>query len=585
MEGNGLFELGNTDGLSSSSHGHGWQKVTNFKKQRREMRSKKPAAVAQPEIGKGKPSSDSTVFQALEEAAENRRVHREAMLAAGIAAPIELLPSDNESDGEEGHHTETTGIANGNVKKSKPKKPKKAKVSVAEAASGIDASELSAFLAEISDSFSSLPDVQLMRCADYFARAFSQVSHFQFGWAKILKDYSVEKAVEIPLCYLPENVSKIVSNWLSSMPAGAVSDFVLWALNDVINDMQIQNSSQKGSKVAVHSIPSKTKVAVLVLLAIVLRRRPDVLLQKAAVLRSSAQYQGQEKLAMMAWAYGQAAQGDVVVGMMLWVQNLLPMSVGKFGTPVSRDIALQFIESFVVSNIKKARPFLLNRVSQKGERLVPPVAFDAVMHAAFPSDTARTKATERFLEIYPLVKELALGGSQRSKSMNPVAQQLLPYSLVAASEDVSALSYEACDIFIWCLSQTSDCYKQWERLHLDNLKGSIQILNFLCCEWKDNVIRLTPVDSLKRTLQLLREKHSKMLEQVKGDAGLELLLKSADRHCKALLKKMSWAGACFKAMVTVITGVGMAYGLYMLNPNVNQWRWDSKLLLSKSVYF
>lgn len=45
-------------------------------------------------------------------------------------------------------------------------------------------------------------------------------------------------------------------------------------------------------------------------------------------------------------AFLQAAQGDLVIGMSLWVQNLLPLAVGKSSTPVSRDTALQFIERY-----------------------------------------------------------------------------------------------------------------------------------------------------------------------------------------------------------------------------------------------
>lgn len=41
---------------------------------------------------------------------------------------------------------------------------------------------------------------------------------------------------------------------------------------------------------------------------------------------------------------GQAAQGDLVVGMHMWVQNLLPLAVGKSSTPALRDTTLQFIE-------------------------------------------------------------------------------------------------------------------------------------------------------------------------------------------------------------------------------------------------
>lgn len=47
------------------------------------------------------------------------------------------------------------------------------------------------------------------------------------------------------------------------------------------------------------------QVGVLAVLAILLRKRPEALLLKAAVLRTNPLFQGQDKLVMLAWAYGQ----------------------------------------------------------------------------------------------------------------------------------------------------------------------------------------------------------------------------------------------------------------------------------------
>jgi hypothetical protein len=49
------------------------------------------------------------------------------------------------------------------------------------------------------ESFASVPDVQLMRCADYFARAFVTVTSSQFAWNKILRESSIAKTIEVSL--------------------------------------------------------------------------------------------------------------------------------------------------------------------------------------------------------------------------------------------------------------------------------------------------------------------------------------------------------------------------------------------------
>jgi hypothetical protein len=52
------------------------------------------------------------------------------------------------------------------------------------------------------ESFASVPDVQLLRCADYFGRAFSAVTAAQFGWNKILRETPLAKTVEVVYRFL-----------------------------------------------------------------------------------------------------------------------------------------------------------------------------------------------------------------------------------------------------------------------------------------------------------------------------------------------------------------------------------------------
>ncbi|CAM6032493.1 unnamed protein product [Sphagnum compactum] len=586
VDSNGVLENGGSynNGVESrngNAKDHGWKKVTNVKKQRRQE-MKGSIATGQQEVEKnGAKPAEPKGFQALETEAAERRKRREARIAAALAAG-----ESGEEQGDVGgeHQPEEGTVAvGGELTKTKPKKSSKPKVTVADAAAAIDPSDLSTFLADITESFASVPDVQLMRCADYFARAFVTVTSSQFAWNKILREASISKTIEIPLCDLPEGVSKMMGDWFSQRPDEALSKFMLWLLKEVLEDSQSQQSgSHKGSK-ATPQPSGKTKLGVLVLLAILLRRKPDLLHQQADTVRS--QFQGQDKLPTLVWAYGQVAQGDLVSGMYLWVHNLLPFAVGKSSTPSSRDTVLQFVESVLFVNLKKARPVLLNGFLRRGERLVPPMSLDLIMRVSFPSDSARTKATERFQLIYPVVREIALAGTFRSKATRPVAQQLLPLSLAALSEDVEALSVEAYKNFSWCLTQNPECHKQWEKLYLENLKASSYVLGHLLSDWKDTVAHLTPLSDLQRTVQVFRTKHKHVLQTAKGNLELEGQLKAADRVCKALQGKMSWVPSCAKASVTIAVGIAMAYSFYLISPDVNPWNWDGWLLLSKTHSF
>lgn len=562
----GYGEVLTNGGSENGGPNHGWQKVTNPKKQKRQEARSNKAGHADT-VGSRVGGNDSKVFQALERDTEERRAHREAALrAAAVGLSTQDTQSDSEADGDDENHS--NGDSNGvikddELKKPKVKKQKKPKVSVAEAASAIDTADLAAFLAQVSESFVDLPDVQLMRFADYFGRAFNAVTPSQFGWNKILKE-SLSKAVEVPLCYIPDAVCKTSSDWLAARPVNALGDFVIWGLTDVVSDMQLHQGSHKGSKHASVPVSSKTKVGVLAVLALVLRKRPEALLQKAALLRTSPQFQGQDKLVMLSWAYGQAAQGDLVVGMQLWVQNLLPLACGKNGTPASRDITLQFAESMLFVNPKKTRPSLQNGASRRGERLVPPAVLESLMRVSFPSELSRTKATERFQAIYPFIKEIALYGPPKSKATKLVAQQLLPLCLDLACEDVPALASEASSIFVWSLSENPDCYKHWEKLYMEKMKGSVAVLSYICAEWKQVAGQLSPLDNLKNTVNRFRVQNA----EAKGDAKMMLMVKTAEAHCKVLKKRMARTGTCVKAMATLIAGAGLVYGFYLLNLDV-----------------
>lgn len=554
-------ELMNVLAGNSSSSTHGWQKVVNTKKAKRQQEQAGEKSAGSGARNGGNSVSDACIFQTLEKEAEQKRAQREAILrayhqdlAASSGAPMH---SDSEDDVEEVKMATSDADLE---KKTKAKKAKKPKVTVSEAASAIDADNLASFLAQISELFATSPDVQLMRLADYFGRAFNFVTPTQFGWNKILKESPLAKAVEVPLCFIPESVVKVAFDWLATKPLDALRDFLMWGLADVLSDML----PAKGSKSTV-ALQHKTKVGVLVVLSLTLRKRSDALIHSATAIRTHPQFQGQEKIAFLAWAYGQAAHGDLVAGMQAWVQNLLPLACGKASTPASRDLALQFSESILFCNTKKAMAILQNGASRKGERLVPATSLDALLRATFPSEATRTKATERFEKIYPLLKELALFGPPKSKSTRAVAQQILPLCLDCASEDVPALASEACNIFIWCLSENPDCFKQWEKLYIEKLKGSVKVLSFMCKEWNAVSDKLAPMDELWNTMTVIRNKNHASLRGRKEDPKLEVMLKTADRHAKALKRKSSRVGPCFKMMASVMAGASIVYGFYWLN--------------------
>lgn len=134
----------------SSNNNHGWQKVTYAKKHR-----KAPAKQSNSGENESVVHSNDAVFTSLEKKSAERRRRIEAERAEAMMD--EDRPIKSAKDRSEGDESDDE-IAGGAVengggveeKKEKKKKEKKVKVTIVEAASRIDADDLTAFLADVS---------------------------------------------------------------------------------------------------------------------------------------------------------------------------------------------------------------------------------------------------------------------------------------------------------------------------------------------------------------------------------------------------------------------------------------------------
>ncbi|KAG8634764.1 hypothetical protein MANES_17G080400v8 [Manihot esculenta] len=503
---------------------HGWQKVTYAKRQRKQKQvdSASSAANAVNVNGTVVPKDKSNVFRSLEQQSEERRrriIESQRAAIAAVEAPVRSKHrSDDEDEDEE--DSDDAALPKGNEKveekKVKQKKPKKPQVTLAEAAAKIDSADLAAFLADISASYEGQQDILLMRFADYFGRAFSAVSSAQFPWVKLFRENTVSKMID---------------------------------------------------------------VAIFVVLAMVLRRKPDALLNVLPTLRESSKYKGQDKLPVVAWMIAQVSQGDLTVGLYSWAHNLLPIVSGKSSNPQSRDIILQLAEKIL--SYPKARTILVSGAVRKGERLVPPFALEMLLRVTFPLPSATVKATERILAVYPTLREVALAGSTGSKAMKQVALQLLSFAIKAAGESNPELSKEAAGICIWCLTQNNECYKLWDKVYQENLEASIAILKKMSEEWKEVSVKLAPLDTLSVTVKNFRQKNEKALANGE-DAARQSFYRDADKYCKLILGKLSRGHYCTKSMAFAV--IAVAVGAAFLSPDMESLDWKKLVVVVNSQF-
>ncbi|KAK9060054.1 hypothetical protein SSX86_020758 [Deinandra increscens subsp. villosa] len=558
----------------SNNNNHGWQKVTYAKKQRKNPAKQQPAKVLP--NGSSISVADS-VFTSIEKKSEERRRLIEAERLANLemydpAPPVRSSRKNNYSDYDDSDdEVVANGVAGNGVaeeKKTKPKKVKKPKVTVLEAAAKIDAADLASFLSDVTVSYETQQDIQLMRFADYFGRAFSSVSASQFPWVKLLRESAVAKVADNPVSHIPEAVYKTSVDWINNRSLESLGSFVLWSLDSILVDFASQQGSAKGSKKVAQKPSSKSQicfqVGIFVALAMVLRRKPDALISVLPTLRVSSKYQGQDKLPIIVWMVAQASHGDLAVGLYSWSHLILPVVGGKSGSnPQTRDLILQSVERIL--SAPKARTILVNGAVRKGERLMPPSALDLLLRVTFPPSSARVKATERFEAVYPTLKEVALAGSPGSKAMKQVSQQILTVSLKALGEGIPELSKEASGIFIWCLTQNPDCYRQWEKVYVDNLEASVVILRRIAEQWKEVSVKQASLDALSETLRHFKSMNEKALTEGEISASEQSVYKEADKYCKVLLGRLSHGWGCVKGMGLVLIAVGL--GIAFIPPN------------------
>ncbi|KAH6759568.1 transmembrane protein of unknown function DUF2359 [Perilla frutescens var. hirtella] len=552
--------------LHAGDGAHGWQKVTYAKKHR-----KNRTDITHSDV------SANDVFKGLDAHAEDRRRKLEAQRAASDDEFLARSEKNRDHDDDDEYSAKENNAAAGNSK-DKPKKVKKPKITVAEAAARIDVDDLAAFLSSISESYEGQQDIQLMRFADYFGRAFSAVSSSQFPWLKLFRESAVAKIADVPVSYISHTVYKTSVDWINHRSYDALGTFVLWSFDCVLADLATQQMGSKGIKKGGLPASSKSQVAIFLVLAMVLRRKPDLLIHLLPTLRENSKYLGQDKLPVLVWMIIQASQGDLAVGLYIWAHLILPILGGKPGSnPQSRDLVLQLAERLLT--VPKARSILVSNAVRKGERLVSPAALELLLHATFPASSARVKATERFEAIYPILKEVALAGSPGSKAMKQVSQQIQSIAVKAAGEGIPTLSEEATSIFIWCLIQNPDCYKQWDKIYADNIEASVATLRKLSEEWKILSLEQPSLQALAETLKSFRLKNDKALSGGL-DVSRQSYFREADKYCKAMLGRISSGhghGGCMKTLA--FTAVVLAVGAAVMSPSLDAWDWNKLSLM------
>ncbi|XP_010502178.1 PREDICTED: uncharacterized protein LOC104779511, partial [Camelina sativa] len=296
---------------------------------------------------------------------------------------------------EDDHH----GCSNQVVPQKKKKKLSDWEVSFANVAAKMGPSDLADFLDKVPDKYPPVPMFRLTRFLDYYDTALSGVS---CPWCEMFKDSNLASLIDVPLCHIPEPVLRTSVEWLNQqVPERIRCDFVMLTFNYIFSYL-VTPAKDFVPRSELIFIMGKTKMAMFVTLAMILRSKPHVLTKVLPSLRRFAPfYKVPGQIPLTLWFITQASKDDLSLGLLSWAHNLLPLVDSH---PQSTDAILDFVEKILAKPDDLART--LKAPLWEGEELIPPHSFEILLRLTFPASSEPT--TSRFKAIYPLLKKLAL---------------------------------------------------------------------------------------------------------------------------------------------------------------------------------
>ncbi|XP_056850212.1 uncharacterized protein LOC130499807 [Raphanus sativus] len=363
----------------------------------------------------------------------------------------------------------------------------------------------------------------------------------------MFKDAPLSTLIDIPLSQIPTPLYKFSVDWIQQRQIEYLSDIVSWLCDRILD-----NLAEGGDNVPASYRP-RSQAGHFVVLAMVLRCRPDSLVAVLPSLRDKDTYQGPDKLPLIVWMMAQASVGDLSTGLYSWMCNLLPLVSNDKCCPQSLDLVLQLAE-FILSRPEALTILVKGGGVMEGQRLVPLPSLEILLRLTFPAPSARVETTKRFEAIYPLLKEVALS-PERAGGGRFAMKKLFSFALTLAGDKGNhvLLTKEATSIAIRTLTENIDCFDLWDKLYMDNPEVSVSLLKKLVDEWNSHFFRLstspseTLTDIVKQTIESFRRQNKRAIAE--GGANCSLY-KEADEYCKLISWRLLRVSAMTAGVVT-----------------------------------
>ncbi|KAF6266744.1 hypothetical protein COO60DRAFT_1473267 [Scenedesmus sp. NREL 46B-D3] len=199
-------------------------------------------------------------------------------------------------------------------------------------AAEVDVGSLLAWMAEAQLRYSTNETAQVEALSDRLLALFREAC---LDLGKLLAAEGLEQASQQPLSDVPHTLANALASFVASVSESALAAVVAPLAAATAADVAAAAAAGTGAAPAA-AAAGKSKAGLLVMLAVILRTRPQVLVQAAGQLRAAGgQLSGPGRLPVLLWVVNQAALAEPAVGVAVWVRVLLPQLLGASDLPTA----------------------------------------------------------------------------------------------------------------------------------------------------------------------------------------------------------------------------------------------------------
>ncbi|CAK8698012.1 unnamed protein product [Clavelina lepadiformis] len=191
------------------------------------------------------------------------------------------------------------------------------------------------------------------------------------------------------------------------------------------------------------------------------------------------------------WALGQVGYNDLMCGMKVWLELMLP-------TLHMKNIA-QYSMTYIESLLERAN----NNSMQELSGIIQAEQFLEIARWRFgskPTAKSTTFVKERIQEVYPTFRKLVMSTSENK-------QELFACILCVSNEQSSLLKCELIGLAVECMETNSQCFKIWRDLYITSFYWTRLFLLHVLDNWGE-ITRKLPRQPFRDTIRAFHNTNS-----------------------------------------------------------------------------